>query len=113
MPLKTYPYDPAKYFTDPEAQADLLNDALESGHAGYIADALGVIARARGISKLARDTGLTRMGLHKALSKEGDPKLTTVVKVLATMKLKLMATPVKASARDGKGRRKPRRSVAA
>lgn len=94
MPLKTTPFEPEKFFTTPEAQADLLNDALESGNAGYIADALGVIARAQGISKTAKETGLSRAGLHKSLGKNGDPKLTTMLKVLGTMNFKLSATKV-------------------
>lgn len=50
MSIKTIPFDPAQYLTSPEAQAELLSDALETGDAGYIANALGVIARARGMS---------------------------------------------------------------
>ena len=51
MATKTIPFDAARYLSTPEAQAELLNDALEIGDAGYIAHALGVIARARGMSK--------------------------------------------------------------
>ncbi|HYC64066.1 MAG TPA: addiction module antidote protein [Reyranellaceae bacterium] len=112
MALKTTPFDPADYITTPEGQADLLNDALASGHAEYIANALGIIARAHGIAKVAQGAGLSRMALYKALTKEGDPKLTTLMKVLETMNLRLMAAPRKpvgkrraAAARGGKASR--------
>lgn len=91
MPIKTVPFDAAEFIASPEGQADLLNDALESGNAGYIANALGAIARARGMSEVARNAGVTREALYKALTERGDPKLTTVVKVLGALNLKLTA----------------------
>ena len=59
--------------------------------AAYIAAALGDVARARGMTKLAQRTGLTRMGLYKALSKDGNPSLDTVLKVLHALGLRLTA----------------------
>jgi probable addiction module antidote protein len=59
----------------------------------YIAHALGVIARARSMSQLARDTGLTREGLYKALSGEGNPSFATVLKVAHALGLKLKLAP--------------------
>ena len=56
----TEPFDPARFLASPEAQEELLNDALASGDAGYVAQALGVIARARGMSEVAREAGVTR-----------------------------------------------------
>lgn len=91
MPIKTVPFDAAEFITSAEGQADLLNDALESGNAGYIANALGVIARARGMSEVARSAGVTREALYKALTEGGDPKLTTIVKVMGALDLKLTA----------------------
>jgi probable addiction module antidote protein len=61
--------------------------------AAYIAAALGDVARARGMTKLAKLTGLTRMGLYKALSKDGNPSLDTVLKVLHALGLRLTAKP--------------------
>ncbi len=55
--------------------------ALSSGHAPYIAQARGVIARARGMTDVARDAGVAREALYKSLSEEGDPRLTTVMGV--------------------------------
>jgi probable addiction module antidote protein len=60
MPLKTAPFEPEKYLTTPQAQREFLKDAFASGDAGYIADALGIIARARGAAEIASSAGLTR-----------------------------------------------------
>jgi probable addiction module antidote protein len=91
MPTKTIPFDPAEHLTDPEDQAELLNDALEMGDATDIRNALGIIARARGMSKVARGAGVTREALYKAFGAMGDPKLSTLLGVLKTLDLKLSA----------------------
>ncbi|MGI9128249.1 MAG: addiction module antidote protein, partial [Roseomonas sp.] len=79
MAIKTEPFDPARHLTSPEAQAELLSDAMQTGDAGYIANALGVIARARGMTEVARGAGITREALYRALSEDGDPRLTTLL----------------------------------
>ena len=89
MPLETLPFDPALYLTDAAAQAELIDDALASGNAAYIANALGVVARARGMSNVSRVAGLSRESLYKALSQEGNPELSTVLKVLHALGLRL------------------------
>jgi len=61
----------------------------DPGDGSLIRHALGAIARARGMSQLARDTGLTREGLYKALSAEGNPEFTTIMKVIKALGLKL------------------------
>ena len=81
MALKTTPFDAAKFFDTDKAQDELLADALKRGEAGYIANALGVIARARGMSEVAGKTGLAREALYKSLSANGDPRLTTLLGV--------------------------------
>jgi len=91
MATKTIPFDAARYLSTPEAQAELLNDALEIGDAGYIAHALGVIARARGMTEVARGAGVTREALYKTLSEDGDPKLTTLLGVIRSLGFKLSA----------------------
>lgn len=91
MPIKTLPFDAARYLGSPEAQAELLSDALEAGDAAYIANTLGVIARARGMSEVARGAGVTREALYKTLSEDGDPKLTTLLGVMKSLGLKLSA----------------------
>ena len=74
---KTLAFDPAEHLTDPADQVGLLSDALATGNAAYIANALGTIARARGMSDVARGAGVTREALYKSLTEKGDPKLTT------------------------------------
>jgi probable addiction module antidote protein len=95
--VKTERFDAARYLTSPDAQAELLNDALASGNAGYFAHALGVIARARGMTDVARAAGVTREALYKALSEEGDPRLTTLLSVTRALGVTLSAS-VKPSA---------------
>lgn len=92
MAVETVPFDPAQYLGSADAQAELLSDAFESGDAKYIANALGVVARARGMSQIARDAGVTREALYKALSDEGDPRLSTLLGVVKALGIKLTAT---------------------
>ncbi len=78
-----------EYIYDDEGFSMLLEDALESGHAGYMAGALGTIARARGMTQIAKEAGVTREALYKALSAEGDPRLSTLLGVIKALNLKL------------------------
>lgn len=94
MALELKPFDAAKYLDTEADHADLLADALETGDAAYIANALGVIARARGMTQVAKDAGVTREALYKALSPSGDPKLSTLLGVMRALGIKLGATPV-------------------
>ncbi|HWT12550.1 MAG TPA: addiction module antidote protein [Allosphingosinicella sp.] len=88
MSIKTKPFDAADYLDTSADQADLLSDAVDSGDPRYIAYALGAVARARGgIAKLAREAGMNRQALHKALSENGNPTLETVLKVLKALGL--------------------------
>ena len=89
MPIATKPFDPADHLDTEESQIELLNDAFESGNAAFITQALGVVARARGMPDVAREAGVTREGLYKALGKTGDPKLTTLLGVARALGLKL------------------------
>jgi probable addiction module antidote protein len=93
MALKLKPFDAAKYLEDPEDQADLLNEAFQTGHSGYIAAALGAVARARGMTELAEKTGLNRQALYTALSENGNPTLDTVLRVSCALGLELRAAP--------------------
>ena len=94
MTTETTPFDAARYLGTPEAEAVFLRDALETGDAGYIAHALGVIVRARGMSQVARDAGLTREALYKALTKSGNPTLSTLLKVTKALNIRLDAKAV-------------------
>lgn len=92
MTLATTAFDSADYLGSPEAIEAYLEDALESGHVALIAHALGVVARARGMTQLARQTGLSRESLYRTLSAEGNPELGTVLKVMQTLGLRLSVT---------------------
>lgn len=96
MPIKTIPFDTSKYFKDKKSQAELLADAFASGHAGYIANALGIVARARGMTEVADAAGVTRMALYKGLTKNGDPKLSTFLNVLKAVGLELKVQKARA-----------------
>jgi probable addiction module antidote protein len=91
MPLETRTYDSARYLDDEEAIEAYLADAFEEGEPRAIAHALGVIARARGMTKLARDTGIARESLYRALSGEGNPEFATIMKVMAALGLRITA----------------------
>lgn len=97
MALEILPFDATEFLDTEESQAHLIEDAFESGDAGYIAHALGVVAKARGMSQVARDAGVTREALYKSLSEKGDPRLSTLLGVAAALGFKLTATPVAAS----------------
>ena len=88
---KPKPYDSAEYLETTEDMAAYLEAALEDGDPRVIVHALGNIARARGMSQIARDTGLGRESLYKALSPEGNPEFATVLKVVQALGIKLHA----------------------
>lgn len=90
--LETRPWDPAEHLETEEDMAAYLEAALEAGESKLVAAALGDIARAKGMAQIARDTGLGRESLYKALSAEGNPEFETVLKVLRALGLRLHAT---------------------
>ena len=92
--IETTPFDAAEYLTTPESQAELISDALGSGDPAYIKHALGIVARARGMSQVARDADVSREGLYKALGEDGDPRLSTLLGVMRALGLRLSATTV-------------------
>jgi probable addiction module antidote protein len=93
MALKTLPYDSAEYLEDDQAIAEYLEEAMkiamEDADPSFLARALGTVARARGMSQIARDAGLSRESLYKALGAEGNPEFGTILKVLQALGLKL------------------------
>ena len=91
--IKTTRYDSAEYLETPEDMAAYLEACLEeaNGDAAFIAKALGNIARAKGMSQVARDAGLSRESLYKALSGERTPGFDTILKVIDALGLKLHA----------------------
>jgi probable addiction module antidote protein len=86
-------YDVAEHLRTPEEMAAYLEASLEEaqGDAAFIAKALGDIARAKGMSQVAEDAGLSRESLYKALSGERNPDFTTILKVIGALGLKLHA----------------------
>jgi len=93
---KTIPYDVAPQLRTAREMADYLDAWLVEApdDAAGIARALGDIARASGMTKVARDTGLSRESLYKALSEDGNPSLATVLKVASALGLQLRASAV-------------------
>jgi probable addiction module antidote protein len=92
--LKTTVWDPAEHLESEEDIAAYLEAAFEEGDPSLIATALGDIARAKGMAQIARDAGLGRESLYKALSPEGNPEFATIMKVVNALGLKLHASPV-------------------
>jgi len=93
--IQTKRWDPAKHLTTPEDMALYLEAALDEGDASLVAAALGDIARAKGMSQIARDTGLGRESLYKALSPGSNPEFGTILKVIEALGLRLQATAVR------------------
>ena len=94
--LGVAPYDSAEYLKTEEDIADYIEACMEEGgdDPAFIAHSLGVVAKARNMSQIARDTGMTREGLYKALSGEGNPSFATVVKVARALGFKVSLRPV-------------------
>lgn len=86
---KTIPWDSAKYLKTEGDIAHYLEAVFEDGDPALITHALGVIARAKGMSKVAQSAGLGRESLYKALSPDGNPEFATVLKVMRALGLKL------------------------
>lgn len=93
MALKTTPFDAAEYLDTTEAQAEFITAALETGDAAFIRDAVNTVARARGMSEIAKATGLSREGLYKALGEAGNPEFSTMLGVLHALGLGLTVRP--------------------
>ena len=105
MPIKTTPFDAAEYLTTPEAIAAYLNDAIASGNADELIAALGTVARVKGMSVIARDTGLGRESLYKALSGSSKPEFATINRVMASLGLRMTVTPARRAPRSQARRR--------
>lgn len=93
--IKTSLRDSAEHLKTEKDRADCMAAMEEGGNdPAFIAHALGIVARARNMSQLARHTGLTREGLYKALSGDGNPSFATVMKVARSLGFKLTLSPV-------------------
>ena len=89
---KTKPWDPAEHLKTEKDMVAYLEAALEDDDSALVAAALGDIARAKGMTDIARETGLGRESLYKALSADGNPEFSTVLKVVRALGLRLHAT---------------------
>lgn len=87
-------FDAAPYLDSEEAVAAYLTDILDANDAGLLAAALGDIARARGMTEIAKTAGITREALYKALRPESAPRFDTVSRVCAALGVRLVAQPV-------------------
>ena len=91
MKTKTTAWNVTEHLKTKEEREAYLNAAFEDGDASVIAAALGDIAKAEGMSKVAKRTGLGRESLYKALSPDGNPALSTILKVIRAFELNLRA----------------------
>lgn len=93
MAPRTLPWDAAEHLQSDEDRLAYLNSALEEAgdDPTFIAQVLGDIARSRGVEQVAKEVGMSRQGLYKALSAEGNPELSTLLRVLRALGLRLHA----------------------
>lgn len=92
MPIKTTLWDPTAILTSDEAILEYLEVVFEDGDLSMIAVALGDIAKAKGMTSVAKEAGITREALYKSLSEKGDPKLSTLLGVMKALGLQLTVT---------------------
>ena len=92
--MKTTRLDPAAHLKSPEVQAELIFEAFQTGDRKFIAHVLGTVARARGMTDVARKSGLSREALYRTLSKQGDSRLSALTSVLAALKFSLEAKAI-------------------
>ena len=88
---KTTRFDAAAYLDSEERQVAYITAALESGDADFVRDALGLVAKARGMTEIAKNAGLNRESLYKALGETGNPEFATVMRIVHALGLTLSA----------------------
>lgn len=89
-------FDAAGHLRTPQARAEYLNIVLADGDPAEIRDALNLVARAQGMSEIARAAGVTREGLYKTFGENGNPEFATVLRVIGAMGIRLVAEPAPA-----------------
>ena len=87
------PYDPTEDLGSPTAIATFMAEAFATGDAGYIAHALGVVARAKGMTEIARQTGLSREQLYRSFSQQGNPTLKTTLAMMRALGIDMTVKP--------------------
>jgi probable addiction module antidote protein len=90
---KTRTFDSAEYLDNPEVIAEYLSEAFETADASFIAHAIGTAARARGMTDIAREAGMSRENLYRSLSGETKPEFDTIMRVLTALGVQLAAKP--------------------
>jgi probable addiction module antidote protein len=93
MATETTRWDAAEHLDSPEAIAAYIDAAMEDGDPALVSAVLGDVARAMGMTQIARETGMSRESLYRALSEEGRPEFATVAKVMKALGLRLSAVP--------------------
>ena len=93
MTVETTRWDAADHLDSPEAIAAYVDAAMEDGDPALVSAVLGDVARAMGMTQIAKDTGMSRESLYRALSAEGHPEFATVAKVMKALGLRLSAIP--------------------
>ncbi len=91
MKLKTTMWDAAKFLDSEEGIAIYMGEAFKTNDAAYIAHALGVVARAKGMTQIAEKTGLSREQLYRSFSEDGNPTLKTTLAVMEALGIQLTA----------------------
>ncbi|MGL5117219.1 MAG: addiction module antidote protein [Beijerinckiaceae bacterium] len=91
MPEKLTTFDPAENLTSDEAIAAFMAEAFATEDTGYVAHALGVVARAKGMTQIAKETGLSREQLYRSFSASGNPTLKTTMAVMKALGVELTA----------------------
>ncbi|ABE41208.1 conserved hypothetical protein [Rhodopseudomonas palustris BisB5] len=91
--VRTTTFDAADYLDSPEMIAEYLTEAFESEDPALITKAIGTVARAKGMSIVAEDTGLSRENLYRALGGDTKPEFATVLRVLHALGISLVAQP--------------------
>ena len=89
-------FDAAEHLRTPEARAEYLNIVLADGDPAEVRDALNLVARAQGMSAVAKAAGVTREGLYKTLGENGNPEFATVLRVMGAMGIRFKAEPTRA-----------------
>jgi probable addiction module antidote protein len=89
--VETRIWDPAEHLDSDEAIAEYISAALEEGDAKLVAAAIGDVARARGMTEIARETGLAREALYRSLSPDGNPSFDTVMRVAKSLGVEFVA----------------------
>lgn len=107
MGLKTAPFDAAEVLDTEEAIEEFIVAAFETEDPAFIAQALGTVARARNMTKLAQEIGMSRPALYRALSGTGNPEFATITKVMRALGLKLAPVKTRRATSATKRRTRP------